>query len=1102
MSWNVWVLTGTGTNGHTTKYSGAVTGGAVIYTDHALTASTGWSVQLNKEVSSLKYGSALYSGSSVIASTAWSGLPTHHTSIAGMALYKNDTSGTKYYDVAASAVTVYTRSASATFGSITETTGGGDTWSGAAFTATAVANRGYELDYWYDSKESGASLSWDVSEDKRTSTLTHPVDTRDRAFVAKFKLVGYDLDVVNGTSTPTEGYFYVGDSIVLSPTVPANKEFVQWAFTGGLTGTSSNPNYTFNMPAADVKATASFRDTRYTLTVTPPVGGTADVYRSSTIGGEPTVQIATGITAAQNFTSITAGFRIRVVATLPYTHVWSYWDANGTTYDATDVTLTMPYAVFNVAGVAAARTFVNVTVINSAPTLGRITVERFDGTVVADVTTATPAFFTLYNGLGYRFTGTAYSGAYQLDHWERTIDGGETETLTANPYEVEVDDELEGDRTQEYFFALLPAFSLDIGISDGDSEHAEGGHPEDDLAVLAGCSSVISPTPDYEGEYYPTTLITVTALGAIGWTFTSFRWIQGEDDIVYSEGMGGLSVGEWLETKTSYITADTEVWLRFTPTLYPVEVEVDVASIDADAGSVKLYGFVTVVDDPEAVPPVTHIEDVELTSPYDSIYNKALKAVATAKTHYAFEGWYIDGVKVTGALSTYLFNVAGPTRLVAKFSINVPFDVLCGGASQGALNVVTADGATVLASAPTTITVTCGDKFYLQAVVLNADSHFRGYYYDGSIADPLFEDQTGAIIEVELSEETGWYFAEPITAVFSEAGDYVYLRMTNDADEDNEHTGFGLLAATNFVDELDEEEYEAVMSGLTPGTSEDPGRNRYYKFERGTDIIISALQLNKPLFKKWYVSDADVTDSGPLFSLETLLSPNNPAALKMYRNLSVRAEWRYGEYIQVSGRYATGSDSTMGLIMLNPPGDYPQDNYPTGVSGQYLDDDVVTLTAAPYSTYKFKGWYNDIAASDEDLVSTDPTIEITVFADSPPEIYYALFEQDSAAVYTWEGGTAPKMTTWRSKRMAASVPFDPSAVRVFADGYPLTVNIYACSSPNAPSPTSPTKQAYVMSENPVRLVSGRKEKYFEVEIKSSFQVLEFVMSTSLGGLVQ
>lgn len=80
----------------------------------------------------------------------------------------------------------------------------------------------------------------------------------------------------------------------------------------------------------------------------------------------------------------------------------------------------------------------------------------------------------------------------------------EVQRNTNNPYTIAVGDTLTGDRSIDYYFGAEPTFALTVGVSDGDAttaEHAEDGHPEDDLAVAAGCDYSVSPAPDLSGVF-------------------------------------------------------------------------------------------------------------------------------------------------------------------------------------------------------------------------------------------------------------------------------------------------------------------------------------------------------------------------------------------------------------------------------------------------------------------------------------------------------------------------------------------------------------------------------------------------------------------------
>lgn len=174
-----------------------------------------------------------------------------------------------------------------------------------------------------------------------------------------------------------------------------------------------------------------------------------------------------------------------------------------------------------------------------------------------------------------------------------------------------------------------------------------------------------------------------------------------------------------------------------------------------------------------------------------------------------------------------------------------------------------------------------------------------------------------------------------------------------------------------------------------------------------------------------------------------------------------------------------------------------------------LAGDTVVLSVKPRNGWMFGGWF-DNPAGQGNPVSKDA--EISFLAYVHPELF-ALFEVNTHAICEWEGTAEPKDLVWRSKTYAASKPFNPSACRVDALGYPpgtvpgmeiqkvleLTVDMFSAPDVNA-KPTASTTLTNIADQDARRLPVRRMERYMQVQIKANAEIDALLVGTSMEGL--
>lgn len=130
----------------------------------------------------------------------------------------------------------------------------------------------------------------------------------------------------------------------------------------------------------------------------------------------------------------------------------------------------------------------------------------------------------------------------------------------------------------------------------------------------------------------------------------------------------------------------------------------------------------------------------------------------------------------------------------------------------------------------------------------------------------------------------------------------------------------------------------------------------------------------------------------------------------------------------------------------------------------------------------------------------DPTAGLTtsaVYSRAPvyvPEVDELVFaDTANVDIRKWNAWTGTARTyTWRSGVLAAPYPMNPSALRVVADSYPVTVNVYADGVLKATR--SPA------NADAVRLPGGYLASTFEIEITGTSRVRQVQMAETLAEL--
>jgi hypothetical protein len=131
----------------------------------------------------------------------------------------------------------------------------------------ATVNDGYEFINWTDETET--VVSTDLS-------FTWTMPGQSKTFTANYNAVNYSFNAVSGNQdagtievTPQQEYNIVGDEIQLTATAMTGYEFLNWSTQYGVA--STEPNFTYIMPANNINMTANFGLIDYTISweITP-----------------------------------------------------------------------------------------------------------------------------------------------------------------------------------------------------------------------------------------------------------------------------------------------------------------------------------------------------------------------------------------------------------------------------------------------------------------------------------------------------------------------------------------------------------------------------------------------------------------------------------------------------------------------------------------------------------------------------------------------------------------------------------------------------------------------------------------------------------------
>ena len=155
-------------------------------------------------------------------------------------------------------------------------------------TITANADPGWELDSWEVSGEGSV-------DNQNSNPAVFTVGAGDAIITPKYKLVDYDISLLNSSASGSEMILNINGSAVNSPNAKANIgdlitlravpnvgfEFDGWVSSDGSSFNNDNAETVFTMPALDVTITANYLGVLYDITVNGGGNGS-----QNTVGGQ------------------------------------------------------------------------------------------------------------------------------------------------------------------------------------------------------------------------------------------------------------------------------------------------------------------------------------------------------------------------------------------------------------------------------------------------------------------------------------------------------------------------------------------------------------------------------------------------------------------------------------------------------------------------------------------------------------------------------------------------------------------------------------------------------------------------------------------------
>lgn len=511
---------------------------------------------------------------------------------------------------------------------------------------------------------------------------------------------------------------------------------------------------------------------------------------------------------------------------------------------------------------------------------------------------------------------------------------------------------------------------------------------------------------------------------------------------------------------------NSRVDLVFEKKKFSVGVSIDAAS--------ELYGAVTV--SAGSTKSETGLNNVEYGS--SVTFTATLKSGVSA-SDYKFEGWYINDVRVSTSVS-YAYTVTMAVTAVAKFAARTRLGAVFEDNREDKSTAIS-ESATLQVN-----NVAVANNTYDSFIVLGGRVSFNltpnamgaglgnwsfNAWYDATDTTYKIPYEYNRIDELTISKSIS--LIARLTALKIECKMIVKVHVNNPATE-------VMPDLTNPI----------ITSSLT-STIESGG----YAFTLDGSGLLSLTASSVLTYNNKSYSFNGWATGTPVSCGYAILSKN----ITYIRYLTNRLQTIYALYgepmeMEITASYCNGCDRTMGTLTI---GD--ESNATTGVASisvKAKQGSTLTLSAYAKNGYRFKCWLLN-RNQDSEVVSSDAIYSLSVVG---AQTFYALFVRDTNAIYEWEGSNTNKMFKWRSKVYVSPKPFNPSALRVDTEGYPVgEVRVGMFSAPDSDE-TAISVLSNVASQDARRLPKRRPERYIQVTFKNDHEVDSAVISTSMEGL--
>lgn len=551
--------------------------------------------------------------------------------------------------------------------------------------------------------------------------------------------------------------------------------------------------------------------------------------------------------------------------------------------------------------------------------------------------------------------------------------------------------------------------------------------------------------------------------------------------------LGGADFSTSPTVSITTTTADA----TYTAVFVPISHTLNVTAEDANEGTVA----VAIDDVPQLT--TTGLSVSSGVSYSDPVIPPAdVEIAATPAFGYSFDGWYVSG-SLLSASATYSFPMpASALSIEARFTAlaAAPLTVTktkgnAGDAAaakdQGSVSLYHLESVLDTTSAVGTATLAANlyntKQYKLTASPASSLYQFDGWYQtvDGSevaITTGGIFTVTGSDLYITPTTTT----AIPVNAQFRARTPCTIAAVASDS---------SVYVAGN----------DAEDAGCTCAvTAPDPDLTSPDRWLSGQTVTVAAVQAAGWELRQWIVKLA----ASPYTILSSLSKGDTgfgqTYSFNITANAQVIARSAYTlppDQMQIQALHKTGQDTASGALEIHPCGD----NYVAlmdGVMANVDENSVCELTAIPANGYKFVNWR--IAAIDGTIVSTVPVYSFTVTASA---VYYAEFAATTEeSLLLFEGGEATMLGSWRGRINIANIPINFSCARVYADGYPVAIDVGAAESPSSPLLASKIVRTITNDQDAIRLVSGRREKYSMIGFEANTVVNAITVATSMGDL--